>query len=138
MVKYPIPVVRVIIENENNEILLLKRNHDTYAGGKWCLPGGKVDYYNTIEETCIGEVKEETNLNIIESNLEFLLYQNNLPKKNDKVHYISFYFSTKKYGGSLKINSESCDYDWVDLSKLDNYDIAFDNDKIIEKYFSRQ
>ena len=84
----PIPVVRVILEDLDNNFLLLKRNDKTYCSNKWCLPGGKVDYGKTVEQTCIDEVKQETNLNI--SDLVFLFYSDAPPSSGDIGHYIDF------------------------------------------------
>lgn len=47
----PVPVVRLIVPNAEGRVLVLKRCNTGYGGGRWCLPGGKIDYGQTVEET---------------------------------------------------------------------------------------
>lgn len=131
MYKYPISVVRVILENPEEDILFLKRTSLGEGANQWCLPGGKVDYGKTLEEACVDELKEETTLNI--SDLKFLFYDERMPFTNEKPHYITFYF-TANYSGETRINEESSDLRWIAQSDLDNYDIAFGHDSALLKY----
>jgi 8-oxo-dGTP diphosphatase len=55
--------VAVIIEFPNNKILLVKRGTVVFKG-YWSLPGGRVDAGETVEQTVVREVKEETGLNV--------------------------------------------------------------------------
>ena len=54
-----------LIVNEKNDVLLLKRganakNEVGYREQPW----GAVDFWETLEETCIREIKEELNIEI--------------------------------------------------------------------------
>lgn len=49
-----------IVVNEKNEILLVKR----CDCGKWGIPGGLMEYGETLEQTAVREAKEETGLDI--------------------------------------------------------------------------
>lgn len=133
MNEHPIPIVRVILEDSEGKILLLKRINENYGSNQWCLPGGKVDYNQEVQSACVRELKEETNLDICD--LEFLFYQDNLPQEIGKGHYINLYFSAK-YSGSLSLDNESSKAVWVKPSEISNYDIAFKNDEAIIKYLS--
>jgi thiamine-phosphate diphosphorylase len=57
----PIPATAVVIINEKDEILLVKRNVEPKKG-EWCLPGGFLEIGETPEECCLRELKEETGL----------------------------------------------------------------------------
>ena len=57
----PIPTVDIIIEIESKGILLIKRKNPPYG---WAIPGGFVDYGESLEEAAIREAKEETNLEV--------------------------------------------------------------------------
>ncbi len=61
--KNPYPGVVVIIENKGN-ILLGKRAEGSYQVGKWCLPGGFIEFDEDFLSAAIREVKEETDLDI--------------------------------------------------------------------------
>lgn len=50
--------VGAVIVNDRGEWLLMKRKCSPEAG-LWSLPGGKVDWMETIEEAIVREVKEE-------------------------------------------------------------------------------
>ena len=128
----PLSVVRVFLEDQENRILLLKRQNESYGGGKYCLPGGKVDLGNSLNQTAVEELKEETNLEI--SDLVFLFFQEDLGLEPDGIHCITFYFSAK-YQGTIKLNEESSKYIWVKPENHQNIDIAFSSDtKAIQEY----
>lgn len=51
----------------DNKILLIKRGSEPYKG-LWALPGGHLDWDETLEEAVIREVKEETGLKVTSIN----------------------------------------------------------------------
>lgn len=53
-----------LIFNSENKILIAKRDESQMLGGLWEFPGGKQEANESLEETAIREVKEETNLTI--------------------------------------------------------------------------
>jgi mutator protein MutT len=52
-----------VIVNEKNEILLLARNKAPEKG-RWAIPGGKVELFETLKDAIRREVREETGLTI--------------------------------------------------------------------------
>ena len=130
---FPIPVVRVFLEDLEGKILFLKRANSKYANEKYCLPGGKVEYNQSVEDACIAEIKQETNLEIY--NLEFLFYNEWLPSEHDKygVHIIELYFKSA-YTGELILNDESSDYIWLKPDEINNYDIVLLHKDSLEMY----
>jgi ADP-ribose pyrophosphatase YjhB (NUDIX family) len=57
----PIPTVDIIIEIESKGIVLIKRKNPPYG---WAIPGGFVDYGESLEQAAVREAKEETNLDV--------------------------------------------------------------------------
>ena len=66
--QYPIPAVGVFIFHDES-LYLIKKGRGIFKD-KWIIPGGKIEYGETILETVEREVKEETNLLI--DNIEFI------------------------------------------------------------------
>jgi 8-oxo-dGTP diphosphatase len=129
---HPIPAVRAIIIDKEDQVLLLKRGDEMIEAGNWCLPGGKVDFGLTVTDALRNEVKEETNLDCIK--IEFLFYRDKVISKYKNMHFITFYMKCDVIG-QVKLNHESSDYAWVKMDDLKNYNIAFENDLAVLKYW---
>ena len=129
---FPIPVVRLIIKNAKDEVLILRRAGSAHATGFWCLPGGKVDYCDTVEESAVRELQEETSL--VCNSLRFLFYQDSLPPEPEGMHCINLYFACA-VSGTLVLNNESSEFAWISREDIDEYEIAFRNDIALLNYW---
>ncbi len=129
---FPIPVVRLIIKNAKDEVLILRRAGSAHATGFWCLPGGKVDYCDTVEESAVRELQEETSL--VCNSLRFLFYQDSLPPEPGGMHCINLYFECAA-SGTLVLNNESSEFAWISREDIDEYEIAFRNDVALLNYW---
>ena len=56
----------------NGEILLLHRNEEKSEGGKWGIPGGKVDPGETLTEAMVREMKEETGHDMLSTDFRYI------------------------------------------------------------------
>jgi mutator protein MutT len=126
----PIPVVRLIVTDSNGRVLLLRRAANTTGGNLWCLPGGKVDYGDTVEQTAARELEEETGLRA--EQLRFLFYQDSLPFSQGQMHCINLYFECDA-SGEVVINGESTESAWIGPEDLPNFMIAFRHDRALER-----
>ena len=126
----PVPVVRVFVFNEQGRLLLLKRANSAYGEGRWCLPGGKIDYLDTPEKAAARETKEETGIRL--SGLEFLFYQSNLPMAPGLMHCLNFYFRASGRG-TVRINEESAEFAWVKPKEAARYQLVFGGDKALKR-----
>ena len=106
-VKIIYPGARIIIENENKEILIIER----VDNGKIGIPAGSLEENETIEECIKREVKEETGLKIlglevigISSNpdTEFVEYHN-----GDKIQYFTVEFYSNSWEGAIIVEDKS-------------------------------
>ena len=108
-----------IIVNENGQILLQSRADRD----KWGLPGGCQELGERFEDTVIREIKEETNLDVKEENLELIAVVSGESRKNeypngDVVINNTILYCVKKYSGKLKWDSESKEMKFFDLDNL--------------------
>jgi 8-oxo-dGTP diphosphatase len=133
MTKYPLPVlaVRAFVKDKKGRILLLKRAGSSYGNEQWCLPGGKVDYNSSPEESIVRELREETGLAFRIT--RFLFYQNSLPIKKGLMHCVNFYFEGTARG-KISLNEESSSYTWVSPGDALSYKPVFGAYEAIRRY----
>ena len=137
---YPRPEVTVDIIVYNNDlkndvqILLLKRTSSTGLG-KWCLPGGYIDYGESQIEAAIRELKEETG--IIKENLDLVL--TSIAPKFESPWRLKTVFSTKfnMISDNIELSSEHSDFIWIKYNKLDRYEIFADHKDIINRWYQQ-
>lgn len=108
-----------IIVNVNGQILLQSRADND----RWGLPGGCQELGERFEDTVIREVKEETNLDITEDNLELIAIVSGNSRRNeypngDVVINNTALYCVKNYSGDIKWDSESKDMKFFDLDNL--------------------
>ena len=108
-----------IILNSKNQILLQSRADRD----KWGLPGGCQELGERFQDTIIREIKEETNLDVKEENLELVDIVSGESRRNDYpngdvVINNTVLYCIKKYSGELKWDNESKDMKFFDIDKL--------------------
>lgn len=110
--QFPEPTCGALIFNPENKIFLMKSHK---WNGKYVIPGGHVELGETLEETLIREVKEETGLDIFD--IKFLNFQEFIfdPAFWKKRHFIFFDFACKTNSTKVKLNSEGQEFVWVSV-----------------------
>ena len=101
------------------EVLIVERVNDNGIG----LPGGKVENDETSLDAIIREVKEETNLDVEEKDLELIDIVSGKTRKNsypngDVVINNTALYCIRHYTGELKIDEESKKMKFFDLNNL--------------------
>jgi 8-oxo-dGTP diphosphatase len=107
------PAVFIIVE-KNNEILLLRRSNTGYADGMYTLPAGHVEAGESIIQSAVRELKEETGLHVDEANMSI----DHIMYRNTDRSSIYFFLKATKYTGDVE-NRESEKHDellWVKKS----------------------
>lgn len=123
----------VIVLNEKNEILLVKRAKNLTNGGKYTIPGGFVDRGETIKEAGIREVREETGYEA-ESFLLLRIADNPDRPQEDRQNIAFIYIANIK-GGEKMLNDEVSEIGWFNLNRLPGQDqFAFDHYENIQLY----
>ena len=113
-----IEVVAGIIYNDNNKILIAKRNHLKDQGNLYEFPGGKVEKNESYEDALIREIKEELEMDIIVLNkIDEEIFE--YPEK--KIKLIAF--NAKAINRSIKMKEHE-DLKWVNLNEIKNFNFA--------------
>lgn len=108
-----------IIVNSEGQILLQSRADRD----KWGLPGGCQELGERFQDTVLREVKEETNLDVKEEDLELIDIVSGASRRNDYpngdvVINNTALYCIRKYNGELKWDSESKNMKFFDLDNL--------------------
>jgi ADP-ribose pyrophosphatase YjhB (NUDIX family) len=125
----PIPTVDVIIQMENDSIVLIQRKNPPYG---WALPGGFVDYGESVEDAAVREAQEETSLKIE------LLYQfgtYSAPDRDPRHHTITVVFVARA-NGIPKAADDAKDIGVFGPDSVPEI-LAFDHGKILKDYFEK-
>ena len=126
--KNPLPTVDIIIEI-NDGIVLIERGNEPKG---WALPGGFVDYGETLEDAAIREALEETSLSITELRLHGCYSD---PARDPRRHTISIVFVAKGKG----IPKAGDDAATIAVFSKDSIPsgLCFDHDRIIKEYLEQ-
>jgi len=112
--KEPGIAVKAFIINENDELLLIKRREsDSNAAGAWEIPGGRLNSGENPFEGLKRETKEETELDIEILNPLNIQYFT----KDDKQKITMLIFLCKPLSNSIKLSEEHTEYIWADLDQ---------------------
>ena len=130
MKKPSVTVDGVIIKD--GKVLLIKRKNEPFKG-RWALPGGFVEYGETVEQAVLREVKEETG---IDAEIKKLVGVYSDPRRDPRGHTISIAFLLAARGAATAAaGDDAIDAKFFDLDNLPL--LAFDHDKIIKDAIQR-
>jgi len=127
-VRAPLLTVDIIIEMEGKGVVLIKRKNPPFG---WALPGGFVDYGETLEQAAVREALEETSLQV---ELIRQLHAYSDSRRDPRGHTISVVFIAKA-SGEPKAADDAQEAGVFQADGLPS-PLAFDHRQILTDYFS--
>lgn len=116
-----------IIELSDNRIVLIKRKNPPPG---WAIPGGFVDYGESLEIAAVREAKEETCLDVT---LTDLLYVYSRPDRDQRHHTVTAVFTAEAQGQPRAAD------DAAEIIIVGEHDLpsplAFDHAQVLAHYF---
>ncbi|MFF3853566.1 NUDIX hydrolase [Micromonospora sp. NPDC002575] len=117
-----VPSVVAAVRNQRGELLMIHRTDNNL----WALPGGGHDVGESISDTVVREVREETGIEVelmslvgIYTNPRHVMAYDD----GEVRQQFSICFTARPVGGQLATSTESRDVRWVDPADLDQLDI---------------
>lgn len=104
------PVVAVGAVAVSDGALLMIRRGKPPAEGRWSLPGGRVDWGESLEDAVRREVAEETGLEVVPGALAGLVERRYL---DEGFHYVILDYHVTVTGGRLRAGGDVTDVRWV-------------------------
>ena len=128
--KTPLLTVDAVIVYEKTNIILIRRKNPPFQG-EYALPGGFVDIGETVENACIREAKEETNIDI---KILKMIGVYSEPSRDPRGHTVSVAFLCEPLANSEKpkAQDDAAALEIVPISNIKNLKLAFDHMDIIK------
>jgi len=124
----PFVTVDLIIETGSG-VVIIERSNPPFG---WALPGGFVDYGESLEDAAAREAKEETSLDVFDL-VQFHTYSG--PERAPRFHTVSTVF-TAGAKGRPRAGSDAGNIKIITPKDLDRINFAFDHREILKEYFS--
>jgi mutator protein MutT len=109
-----------IVVDKNNRVLLGRRKKEPNFG-RWVLPGGKIEPFETIEDAVRREVAEETGLQVDVTG-QVGAFQIIDPNRNE--HRVIVYSWARQVGGQVAADSDLSELTFVTPDELRSLDVT--------------
>ena len=129
----PFPTVDIIIETitaDKKGIVLIKRKNPPYG---WAIPGGFVDYGESLEKAAVREAEEETSLKVCLIR-QFHTYSD--PARDPRHHTVTTVYIASA-AGSPEGQDDAAEARIFGKDEIPE-EMAFDHRSILEDYFNNR
>jgi 8-oxo-dGTP pyrophosphatase MutT (NUDIX family) len=112
-----------IIFDESRQRILLTCRTDN---GQWCLPSGGTDPGESVEETCVREVREETGLDVRVSRLIGVYSSPNTIIEyadGSRIQMVALSFEAEVIGGQLGLSDETTEFGYFSVTEIETMDL---------------
>jgi 8-oxo-dGTP diphosphatase len=114
----PVLAVAAVIWNDRREVLLIRRTKEPRKG-QWSLPGGKVEFGESLEDAVHREIREETGLEIALLGLagiaETVL---DASAGAANIHFVLIDYSARVVSGKAVAASDAADATWFSQEQV--------------------
>lgn len=127
----------VIFDNKEEKVLLTRRTDNN----QWCLPSGRVEPGESVTETCLRELREETGL---DGKIMKLIGVYSNPNQiieypdGNRVHLIALSFRVDITGGVLTTSDETSEFGYFDLEQISSINLLINHrERIIDAFLGK-
>ena len=117
MKKWPIVGVGAVVIHEDR-VLLVKRGQAPFQG-KWCIPGGKVRYGETLQQAAEREIEEETGITIKAGEPVYVFDTIDTDSGEQSYHYVVIDLQADYISGDPQARDDVLDAAWFGKDDID-------------------
>lgn len=117
----------IFIFDDDENFILIKRKNNPFKD-YWAIPGGFVEYGERVEDAAIREALEETSIPV---KLDKLVGVYSDPSRDPRGHTVSIVYTARGNMKKMKAADDACDINIFTKKDLENINLAFDHEKII-------
>jgi 8-oxo-dGTP diphosphatase len=91
-----------------------------YGSGQFQIPGGHLELGESFEACSVREIKEETDIDVEEASIQYLMATNNV-MSTDNMHYVTIFMAVqvdKDVEASLMEPTKCDGWNWYTLAEL--------------------
>jgi 8-oxo-dGTP diphosphatase len=132
------PVAGVGVVITNREDLVLVRRGKPPREAQWSIPGGRVEWGETVQDALHREIMEETGLVVRITRLIDVVDLVTHDSSGAVIaHYVLIDFAAEHVSGELRAGSDATEARWVNRKLLDGYSLWDETRRIIERAFAK-
>lgn len=119
--------VKVLLENEDGDFLVLKKHGKKYnTSDYWDIPGGRIDVGSSLEENLEREVKEEIGLDIDLKTRMVLISAQDIIRPERGIHVVRLTYKVKisksEVSNIVISDDEHLNHTWMSKDDLESDD----------------
>ncbi|MEE8218027.1 MAG: NUDIX hydrolase [Vicinamibacteria bacterium] len=120
----------------DQRVLLIRRGKQPLVG-RWSIPGGTVEWGETLEQALVREMAEETGLEVEPQ--ELLTVFDWIEREGDRVvfHYVIADYLCRCLSGTARAGSDALEVRWVGPEELEQLDLTAKALEVVREAFRR-
>lgn len=133
MSEFPLATVGALVVSPLDNILIIKTHK---WKNKWGVPGGKIDYSETIKDALIREFKEETKLELTDIHWGPVQEAVQSPEFYKSAHFILLNFIARSNTENVVLNDEAQAHKWLKPKEALTHDLNKPTRNLIRFYLA--